>query len=208
MTGIPFIKDLFTATLLKSAAIQGRLFLCPKMGREINTDELDKVLQDLVVPGRLEKKYPLSLLMPPVSQSDYTKRGGSWDDYRLIMFFLTTSNYSGTGQTMMPNNATRTSTHTVDEDWHDMKRCASNFIYALGRVQKEKGLIHSKFRLDQSKGQIITPVSSIGIDRVSGVRMDFNASIFIACDQLEDYQADDITNIIVPGDDSHPEHQL
>lgn len=207
MISYPYIQDLFTNVLAKSRAIKGRLFLCPKLGTEMNSDELGQVIQDLVVPARLEKKYPLSLLMPPTSFGKYTEKGGEWEKYRILMFFLNTSYYSGTNQTMVPNTNTKTSMHTVPQDWHDMKRCATNFITVLDRFTRRENLITKTFRLEQEREKIITPVSEIGKDRCSGVRLEFMASLFMGC-EIEDYDETEICSIKVPELDSHPEHQL
>jgi len=207
MKSYPFIKDLFTNVLSKSKAIRGRLFVCPKMGTEINSDELGAIIEDMVIPDRLEKKYPLALLMPPVSFGQYTSSKGEWEKYRFMMCFLTTTFYSGTNQTMNPNPNTKTSKHTVPQDWHDMKRCAVSFITVLNRFVISQGLINTSFRLDQERDKVITPVSEIGTNRVSGVKLEFMASIFIGC-ELEDYDEEDICSIEIPAADSHPEHQL
>src|SRR5262245_12229009 len=106
------------------------------MGREINTDELGQVIQDLVVTLRLEKKVPLCLLLPPVCIGNYTSTTPSWDYYRLRSAWLNTTHYSGTNQVMNPNPSTRTSTHTILQDWHDMKRCAVDFVKVLDSVMK------------------------------------------------------------------------
>lgn len=207
MRSYPYIKDLFTNVLSKSKAIKGRLFVCPKMGTEINSDELGQLIQDFVVPARLEKKYPLALLMPPQSYGFYTDSKGEWEKYRLQMVFLTTTYYSGTNQIVNPNPNTKTSTHTIPQDWHDMKRAAINFIYVLNRFAKEQGLINTAFRLDQEREKSFTPVSEAGVDRASGVRLEFMASVLIGC-EIEDYDESDIASIEVPEKDSHPEHQL
>lgn len=207
MIGDPYIQDLFTNVLSKSRAIKGRLFMCPDLGTEINTDELGAIIEDVVVPDRLEKFCPLSLLMPPVSMGQYTAKNGEWEKNRFIMFFLTTSYYSGTNQIMTPNPSTKTSKHTIPQDWHDMKRCAISFIYVLNKVCREKGLINTSFRLDQERDKIITRVSKIGNKRLSGVRLEFIGSVFIGC-ELEDYDEEDIASIELPKADSHPEHQL
>lgn len=207
MRSYPFITDLFTSVLCKSRGVQGRLFLCPKMGTEINSDELGTLLKDFVVPDRLEKKYPLVLLMPPVSYGKYTDTKGEWDQYRFVSFFLTSTYYSGTNQIMNPNPSTKTSMHTIPQDWHDMKRCATNFIYVLDKFTRKSGLINTGFRLDQERNKTITPVSEIGIDRASGVMMEFFGSVSIGC-KLEDYDEEAVDTIQVPEEDNHPEHQM
>lgn len=207
MRSYPFIAELFKNVLIKSRAIEGRSFVCPKQGREINSDELGQVIQDLVIAERLEKKYPLALWMPPTAYGVYTDPKGEWERFTITGFFLNPAYYSGINQTLSPNASTRTSTHTIEQTWHDMKRCAVNFITVLDRFSRTEGLVKNKFRIDQNREKIITPVSEIGIDKASGVRLDFAFALMIGC-ELEDYSESDIESITVPLDDSHPEHQL
>lgn len=207
MRSYPFIEGLFKSVLAQSKAIQGRLFLCPNMGLELNADNLGVLMQDLQIPEN--KEIPaLALLMPPVSMGDYIdSRTGEWDEHRFIMFFLKPTYYDGKNQVSFPNESTGTSTHSIPMDWHDMKRCAINFIRVLSRVQKSLGLINASFRLSSERKRTITPVSSISTRRYSGVRLDFAATIYNDCN-LEDYTAEGIEEITVNIEDSHPEHQL
>lgn len=209
MTGYPFIEAFFRNVLEKSKGIQGRFHLSPRNGIEINSDQLGEVLQDEVklIAGR---KYPVVLMMPPRSQGRYTDKGGEWEKYRAVLFFLTTTYYTGNNQVKAPNKATGTSTHTVPQDWHDMKRCAVNFLRVIDQVQRDKDLIKSTFRLGgnaQDQERMIDPVSFVGTDRASGVRLDFSFSLFTGCD-MEDYNPADIDSITVPAADPHPEHKL
>jgi hypothetical protein len=205
MIGLPFITELFTNILLKSKGIEGRFFYCPAMGKEINTDELDKVIEDQFAKST-DKKYPCGIMMPPMSQGSFTDAKGEWEKYQFILFFLTTTFYSGTNQIKNPNPNTQTSTHTILQDQHDMGRCARNFIGVLDKVARERGLIKCKFRLD-SASRMIRPVANFGANRLSGVRLDFNGSVFNGC-TIEDYETEDIGAIVIPESDSHPEHQL
>jgi len=88
-----------------------------------------------------------------------------------------------------------------------MKRCAQNFITVLDKFSRTQGLVKTKFRLTQDREKVITPVSNIGVDNTSGVRLDFGFSLMIGC-EIEDYSEADISSITVPLDDSHPEHPL
>lgn len=204
MRGYPFIAELFTNVLSKSKGIEGRFYLCPNMGNEISSDDLNQVIKDLVVPTG-GKKTPICLGMPPVAYGEFIGKIDEWVKYHFIHFFLKPSYYSSTNQPLYQNPNTQTSTHTIPQDWHDMFRCATSFIRVLDKVSREKGLIRSTFRLDQSFTRIIKPVSFIGVDRLSGVRLDFRADVFQGC-ELEDYVESDISSITVPVADSHPEH--
>lgn len=205
MIGYPFISDLFKNVLTNSRAIEGRFFTSSHQGREINMDDVGQLIQDFFLGNKLARKYPLCLALPPVSYGMYTSGKGEWESFRQSLFFLTSTYYSGTNQIMNPNPATGTSTHTIQQDWHDMKRCATSFVRVLDIVSR-KSLIN-KFRLSQDRERIITPVSQIGTDKCSGVRLDLSYSVFNGC-EIEDYDESLISTIIIPVDDSHPEHQL
>lgn len=203
MIGYPYIIELFTNVLEKSKQIQGRLFVAPRYGQEINSDRLETVLQETIKDVDA-KKYPLALLFPPRTKGDFRVKTDSWRDVHIVLFFLQTTYYNGNNQIKTPNRGTQTSMHTVPQDWHDMDRCATNFIYVLNQIQRSKNLINTAFRLTSDKA-VISPVSFVGVDRTSGVRLDFDCQIFGGCD-VEDYTDEDINSIIVPTGDSHPEH--
>lgn len=203
MTSYPFIQYLFVNILLKSRAIQGRFFQC-LTGFEVNSDEMGQVIDDSI--KRFGPKYPLAMMMPPRTRGNFSYNKGEWESHRFIIFFLKTTYADSNNQVSSRNAATGTSTHTVPQDWHDMKRAAVNFIRVLDRIQRTKNLINTSFRLDPDE-KLIDPVSLVGKDRVSGVRLEFNGSLFTGC-ELEDYEPSDLNSIIIPEFDSHPEHKL
>lgn len=207
MNSYPFQSELFKNILEHSKAIEGRFFVCPNMGREINSDELGQVIKDIFDNSGLKKKYPLCLQMPPICYGYFSDSKGEWEMYKGILFFLTSTYYDGNNQVKSPNTATGTSTHTIPEDWHDMKRAAVNFVRVLNSLTRSKGLINTRFRLTQDKEKIITPVSQIGVDKASGVRLDLWWSQFTGC-VIEDYDEGEISDIVIPEEDSHPEHAL
>lgn len=179
MTSYPFISQLFTAILSNSKSIEGRFYVCPKLGNEINSDDLGQVIKENT--DRLDKKYPLVLMMPP------TMRGGF---YNITLFFLRTSYY---GEDANINPLTNTSMRTIIEDWAEMQAVWSDFGKALTKLQA-KGF-YQQFRIG-TREAIIQPVSSIGIDRASGVRVDFELMLPYGCEPLSDYE--DINLIEIP----------
>lgn len=207
MIGIPFLTDLFANVLQKSRGIEGRFYVCPNMGKEINADDLDQVITEAFSKPKENKTNPISILMPPVISGSFKDKSSEWSTYRLIMFFLKTSYYTGTNQIMAPNQATGTSTHTIPQDWHDMQRCAINFLKVLDHIQRKKGLVRDRFRIDTAPDAVIRPVSNLGVNRMAGVRVDYHVQLYTDC-PVEDYGQSDIDNITVPGADSHPEHTL
>jgi hypothetical protein len=204
MIGYPFIEELFRNVLAKSRAIEGRFHVCPKFGMEINSESLGELIKDLVVPAS-GPKDPLSLMLPPVSRGEYTDKNGNWERYNIKQFFLKRSFNDSGGKVSYPNPNTQTSTHTILQDWHDMKRCSVNFLRMVDLVTKKHGLIN-KFRLEKTD-RIHQPVSTVGNDRYSGVMVMFDVAVFIGC-TLEDYGPQDVNAITIPDDDSHPEHKM
>ncbi len=192
MSTYRYIKSLFTKILKASSDIEGRLYLCPKYGVEINFEQLGEVIEDAVktVPGQ---KYPLALMMPPRSIASFTEKNGEWEEYRIVMFFLTTTFYNGVGQVKALNSNTQTSTRPITEDWVQMRRAAVEFLNVLKKVEKRDSLQNFAFRLDPGR-KVIDPISNVGVDRASGVRLEFAASLFTGCD-LQTYTDQSIQNI-------------
>lgn len=207
MISYPYIEELFKAVLAKSNAVQGRFIICPNNGRELNSDELGNLISDEFKSQQMEKKYPLAAMMPPISSGNYSDAVNEWEQYRCSIFFLNTVFYSGTNQVVFPNASTQTSKHTVVQTWHDMKRAAVNFVRAVDRVSRKRGLIRGVFRVAPGKQHIITPVTKVGADLSSGVRLDMSVELFTGC-TIEDYTESEILNINLPEGDSHPEHTL
>lgn len=206
MIGYPFINEFFTNVLAVSNGIQGRFFICPKMGTEINLDDLDQVIEETVKKDTAPKN-PLAIMMPPSSVGDYSPQEGTWEEFNFIMFFLKTTYYNSANQVSNMNVNTGTSKHTIPQDWHDMKRCAVSFIQALKILQRDKPSLLQIFRLSQKYDQIIRPISGVGKNRMSGVRLDFRAELYQGC-TLEDYDLSALKEVVIPVADSHPEHKM
>lgn len=186
-----YIFQLFAAILGLSSKIEGRLHWAPQMGLELNSDQLHQVLTNAGVP----KKYPLALLMPPRSTGKPSAKEAAWENERLTLLFLTTTYYNG-GVIASRNPATNTSLRSVQEDWDDMKLAADDFIKALRKVHDEKRLYTSVLRIVKPDAYT-TPISFVGVDRVSGVRLDFEVSMFVPC-ELTDYNTEELSTIELP----------
>lgn len=210
MIGYPFINDLFQSVLNKSAAIQGRFYISEgDNGRELNSDMLGQVLSDVLI-NQHSKKYPLALMMLPRVHSKFVDLKPDWQMMSITMFFLKTTFYDSSNQTSARNPNTNTSQHQVHQDWHDMARVAVNFLRALDKIQKPHKTnvpnLMQYFKMPHMDKSYY-PVSSIGADRASGVRLDFMVETFVDC-TLEDYVLSDLMSITIPTLDSHPQHNL
>lgn len=197
MTSYPYLIDLFKGILTRSKAMQGRFHISYRYGaQEINSDQLGELLKDFTDT----KKYPMVLMVAPRSHLMPSVRAGEWELYRCILFFVKTMFYNEVGTSSM-NSKTKTSLHTVPEDWHDMHRCAVNFVRQLDSVQRAQQRL---FRLPKTTS-LIMPISGVGTDRTVGVRLDFDIELYLGC-ELEDYDEYVIELDIIS--DSHPEHKL
>ncbi len=202
MTSYPFIEETFKAILQHSNTIKGRFVICPRFGSEINDENFDQVLEEEVKPIT-KGKYPVCLGMPPVSYGNYTK-SAEHERYGMVLFFLKQTYTNADGTVQFPNLATGTSKHTVPMDWHDMRRAAVNFLRILDRLTRRSGPMKIKHDFDKT----IRPVSFLGKDRLSGVRLDFSIAIEATDCETEDYSESDIASIELPATDSHPEHKM
>lgn len=206
MISYPFIETLFRSVLTLSKGIGGRFFISTRSGTEINSDDLGQVITDTLGKGTV-KKYPLVMMMPPVSDEDtmYQRQRSNDDEmYQISMFFLKTVYYLSDGSTAYPNPTTGTSTHTIPQDWHDMKRCAKDFVKSLDLILRNHDVVNLA-----RKRKVYQPVAgTVGTDRLSGIRLDFFITIADDCAELEDYDPVALKALTLPEGDSHPAHRM
>jgi hypothetical protein len=154
-------------------------------GDELNYDDFKRVLTE-VTTGT---KFPAAAWKPPRSNGKFIAKYDEWEEYRIEMFFLNTTYYTGTNQISRPNSGTRTSSKSVIEEWDDMKVAAVDFIRVLQLVLKGNNT-DSVNMLDaiqlSSKEKFIDPISFAGTQRLSGVRLTFILKIFTNC-LIQDY---------------------
>jgi hypothetical protein len=184
MNGYQYIQSLFRSILLQSKQIQGRLVLMPE-GDELNYDDFKRVLSEVTTGS----KFPCAAWKPPRSSGKFVAKYDEWEEYRMEMFFLNTTFYTGTNQIAKPNPGTRTSSKSVIEEWDEMKVAAVDFIRVLQLVLKGNNT-DSVNMLDviqlSSKEKFIDPISFTGTSRLSGVRLSFILKIFTNCN-IQDY---------------------
>lgn len=194
MTNYVYISNLFKAILSHSKAIQGRFYTSNRYGmQEINYDQLGEVISEIKAP----KKYPLAMMAPPHSYIDFGGTHAGWEDFRIILFFVKQSLVEN------PDNKTRLSTHSILEDWHDMKRVGLNFLRVL--IENQRRIGQSVYNVPTSQKPLCIPFSNVGADRIAGVKLDFTFRLFTGC-ELEDYE--NFPNDINVDLDGHAEHEL
>jgi hypothetical protein len=88
-----------------------------------------------------------------------------------------------------------------------MKRVAVSFVRATTILVRDQNLSRF-FYISQRSKQRITPITSIGNDKLAGVKLELTAIMNGGCDITEDYPVDFASNISIPTTDSHPKHKL
>lgn len=203
MIGIPYIQAVFQAVIKQSLVLRGNFFVCPKIGTEINNANIEEILTGLP----LKQKYPVSLMMPPrkVGFFQFTKEQDTgYNTYQMQMLFLRPSSYTAYNQPSAPLPNTPIPTHTVAETWHDMSRCAEDFLSVLKQALWYNR--NTAMNVSESNTQSIVPVTDIGNDKLCGVLLNFTLLVNSGCD-IEDYPADYLELIVIPPvTDTHPTH--
>lgn len=179
MNEYQFLEDLFRSVLKLSRAVEGRFFVCPHMGSEIDADQLSKVIEQVNLP----KKYPLVLMMPPFSRNEI---------YSIILFFL--DKPYGEGNEISP--FTRTSMTEIEQIWGNMQILATDFHQALNRIQRSVPEVLDRFVMPVMARRI-TPITEVGVDIASGVRMDFDVKIPQNDCIITDYNNQDLNAFIL-----------
>lgn len=186
--------------------MDGRFYVCPKWGSELANPNIDEALY---IGEAKAQKYPAALLMPPSKEGQFEYRNepnssGHTDIYTIKLLFVAGTTNTGQNQPQQPNQIER-STHTIPETWHDMDRCATDFIAVLREVILPST---GNIMIWDTVTPKITPVTDLGSDKVSGVMLYFKLALFSGC-TVEDYPDDWITSIIIPDQiDSHPIHKM
>lgn len=211
MIGVPFIKSLFSAILAQSKVINGRFYLCPFWGQEINKGNIEEIINWVTPFIVTNQKYPVAMLMPmkEVGMFQYgLEKDGSVQDYsnfECTLVFATNAYVTGQNQPSSPAPGTNQPTHTIPDTWHDMARCAKNFLSVLYEGILAQGLQQTVFISEQEKPQLL-PVTNKGNDSISGVLLRFYLKVYPGC-TLEDYNNTYLTDIQWPPiTDSHPLH--
>lgn len=192
MTTYVYIESFFRSILSQSKTIEGRFYILPRGGEELNSDNLSQVLSEA---GPVT--YPLCGMIPPMSTGNYTSKD-LWETFHFTLFFLSTTYYQD-GQIKDVIDATQTSGRSVVNEWDAMKRAATDFIRVLDFVQRgtnstAEPLATNLFRLDPRSKNIQT-VSFATTKRLSGVRLEFDAKLYLGCD-VSDY--DDGVYFVIP----------
>lgn len=212
MIGTPYLIDLFKSILANSKVINGRFYCCPFWGQELNKGNIEEIVLYITPKLPTDQKYPAALLMPFRTVGTFQYSGldniglPGWNHKEITMVFVTNSQTTGQNQVTTPSPGTGKSMHTIPQTWHDMERCATDFIAVLYNVIFENNL-QGTVNISETYRQEVLQVTNKANDQVTGVMLRFQLNWNSGCD-IEDYP-DNYLSLIVPPDpsiDVHPLH--
>lgn len=197
-----FLYALFKNILSKSYVIDGRFIVAEGYGNDLNANNLDDVIKDALGGITTVKKYPLAVMMPPIDiVNDYDK---GWIDFKCRMFFLTPSYNNGDSSIKSIDKSTNTSAHSIQFDWKDMRECSGDFRKVFKKLVSCRNL--TNIIRDKQTPDITRRFSLMNNDRLSGVELEFEVSLFGGC-EISDYDDLAIDQIIIPDFDVHLIHK-
>lgn len=164
---------LFHSIVKQSKVFAGRYGVLPKGGADLN---LNNILSGIEFP---KDKYPGVFCLPPISSLPATVQQAEWECFYFRLFFMCTTGYTGDNQIKFKDPNTNTSLHTVPMDWADMKNLALGFMNALEKIQKK---LLNQFFLNQKGEWKMVRLTKVQNDNLSGVMIQFEASIAVSCD--------------------------
>lgn len=209
MIGIPYIKALFGAILGQSKVIQGRFHMCPFWGNELNKINIAEITQYVEEKKLTDQKYPAALLMPIKSVGNFQFSGLQDTGYttkEINLVFVTKPYTTGQNQTFdpLPNGMPQ---HDIPDTWHDMERCAIDFLAVLHNVIEANNLQGTVY-ISEQRQQEIFELSGKSNDMVSGVLLRFYLGWYTGC-EIDDYLPDYLETITAPPvTDTHPSHPM
>jgi len=208
MIGYTYIESLFKTIINASLVMEGRFYVCPNWGAEMNNPNIEG---SLAIGQAASQKYPAAMLMPPPKEGNFEYLGmpgqsgaSLYDVYTIKMLFVTTNASTGQNQVQAPNGVGE-STHTVVQTWHDMDRVAQNFCSVLRSTIQPLG---GNVLFWDDMVPRITLVTSLGNDDVSGVMLTFKLAMYSGC-TIEDYAVGWQSSIVAPAlTDPHLIHKM
>lgn len=207
-------KGLFKSILSKSSIIEGRYFVSPDYGFNLNTENLGAFFKDekfgLSDPSQ---KYPMCVCITPKSFIEQEQPGSPHTERFIYdLFFLTKDGRTGQNQIKSMDKHTGQSKHHIWYDWSDMKRVSSSFISMLNKVLQKRIPVTSPFRLQFDKSFIpVKRITQVNNDVVNGVAITITVTTTynLMCD-TPDYEDVEVGDIEINGilSDIHPKHKM
>ena len=197
------LYEIVRAILAHSIVMEGRFFVAEGYGNDLNANNYDDIIKDALDNFKpVNKKYPVSVMMPPVEIVGSYEDG--WTRFKIDQFFLCTTGFTGSNEIKGMNRASNISEHPIQYDWKDMREVAGNFRKVFNKVIRNSGYTKSINSASDAR-DYIRRVSNMGNDKLSGVLVSYELNVAMPC-TLSDYA--DVSAIQLPTiTDIHPLHK-
>lgn len=205
-------KGLFKEILKQSFVMQGRYFVAPHYGHELNTANLEQYINDPASGmSDIKQKYPCVVCIAPKSRKATDENGMLREEYYFNLFFLCLSGRTGDQKIKSIDASTNSSTHHTWYDWKDMKEVADNFMAVLKDVINKRAASTGE-RLKtlvnlNTDGSMTTRLTKFNNDQVSGVGVTFTMALAAGICETIDYDVTAVSTIVIPELDIHPIHK-
>jgi hypothetical protein len=198
-----FLYEIIRSILSYSTVIEGRFLVAEGYGNDLNANNYNDLIIDALENYKpIGRKYPVSVLMPPVEIVESYERG--WTRFKLDQFFLCTTYYTGASELKGVNMNSNTANHPIQYDWKDMREVAGDFRRVFNTVIRNQGYMNYLYSTPDTK-DYIRRVSNMGNDRLSGVLVSYELSLAMTC-EITDYV--NVNTITLPEiEDLHPLHK-
>lgn len=197
-----FLYEVCKAILKHSIVLQGRFFVAEGYGNDLNVGNYNDIIKDALGSYKpMERKYPVSVMMPPLEIVESYAKG--WSRFKIDQFFLTTSGYTGVGELKNHNRATNVGEHAIQQDWKDMRQVAGDFRVKFDELIKKNGYQKYLYSATDSV-DIYRRVSNMNNDNLNGVHLSYEVKLNLGCMVQDYYEPTSIT--LPPLEDIHPSH--
>lgn len=167
------------AVLDQSTVIAGRFFVAEGYGNDLNTENFNNFVKDSFGSNNpMFKKYPVSILLPPVEILESYEKG--WSRFKCEQYFLCKMGYTGDNSFKNFNNQTNASEHPIIYDWKDMRECAGDFRRVFNQSLRQGGYLN---HINWASGtpDVFRRVSKVGGDQLAGVYVSYELNIAMPC---------------------------
>ena len=183
--------------IISKSKMMNRFVTAPEYGVELNKDNLGEILKDSLEGISDGEKFPVCLMFPPVEI--LPDADNAWSNFKIRMFFLAPP-HTLDSATVNPDFGNNLSQHTIQETWKDMRLCAVDFRKVFKVITYRNPTLGIR---DGQNMDVIERYSNVGNDKLAGIGISFEVSVFTDC-KTKDYSDSDIINFKINTENLHP----
>lgn len=183
--------SVFKQIVNRMPVFNGRYFVAPNYGSELNTSTLETYMKDIGygIVG-LEQKYPIVICLPPSSRP-ITINSQAYEQMNFSLLFLRNTFTDGQSNSQDVDPDTNVSTLLIEECWSEMKTQSTIFLNILDKTLRgtifingvegpfrsifyvHKNELASIGRASVTTEMSVTRLSKYNNDNISGVQLNF-----------------------------------